>query len=251
MAELTPLASPARPGGLDRRRPGGGAGRQSAKRPSGLSSASCNRSPSRQNAPNWSIAAINSAGGDHLATAAAGRPLRRKSGGGNRRIGPGRSRPARQATRAPRPLQLAGRFPGRRACPAVRNLHRPRRSFDALRAYIRVVSLPKQGTDAVRLERLKRAMALARHDEERAYILTAGERRDGRWTRCGSYCPTSIGPALAEPACEAVAELAPSSRAARPEQGRVPGRLGEGAADQQGPADSGDVKRSLDEMHSA
>ena len=76
-----------------------------------------------------------------------------------------------------------------------------------LRAYIRVVSMPKQGSDAVRLERLERAMSLAQRDDERAYVLErAGAVRSMDSLRF--VVPFVDRPALAEAACKAVADLA-------------------------------------------
>jgi HEAT repeat protein len=85
-----------------------------------------------------------------------------------------------------------------------------------LRAYTRVVSTPAQGAnaaknaaqkDAQRLAGLKRAMDLAQQDEERAYIL---QRASAVRTLASLrfVLPYVDQPALAEPACAAVAELA-------------------------------------------
>jgi hypothetical protein len=81
-----------------------------------------------------------------------------------------------------------------------------------VRAYTRVVSTPAldQGirrTDALRLGGLKKAMELARHDDERTYIL----KRAGAVRTLDSLhflLPYLDQPALSEPACAAIAELA-------------------------------------------
>jgi HEAT repeat protein len=81
-----------------------------------------------------------------------------------------------------------------------------------LRAYIRVASTPAQDQstrqdDAQRLAGLKKAMNLAQHDDERAYIL---QRASAIRTLDSLHfvLPYVDKPALAEPACAAVAELA-------------------------------------------
>jgi hypothetical protein len=85
-----------------------------------------------------------------------------------------------------------------------------------LRAYTRVVSTPATGPnaqknaaqkDAQRLAGLKKAMGLARQDDERAYIL---ERASAIRILASLQfvLPYVDQPALTEPACAAVAELA-------------------------------------------
>jgi hypothetical protein len=76
-----------------------------------------------------------------------------------------------------------------------------------VRAYTRVVSLPKQGSDAERLARLQRAMAVAQCDDERAYVL---ERAAAVRTldSLRFVLPYVDRPAMAEVACKSVAELA-------------------------------------------
>lgn len=82
----------------------------------------------------------------------------------------------------------------------------PERSL-TLRAYTRVVSLPRPNGDAQRLAGLKRAMALAQRDEERVYVLerAAAIRVIETLRFVAPYCDD---PALAEAACKAVADLA-------------------------------------------
>ncbi len=238
MAELTPLASPADLAGLIEgvlaAQPG--EERDAAER---TVVRVMQQVPKPAKRAELVIAAINSAGGDHLALL----PLAGRFGG---KVVAGIVE-SDLAGPDPHVKQLALRalcnWPD--ASLADELVQRSETCTDPadrsmlLRAYIRVVSLPKQGTDAVRLERLKRAMALARHDEERAYILQrAGAVRTVELAAVYTALRRSPGPGRT--GLRGGGGAGASPRAARPEQGRVPGRLGEGAADQQGPADSGE-----------
>jgi HEAT repeat protein len=119
-----------------------------------------------------------------------------------------------------------------------------------LRAYIRVVSLPKQGSDAVRLERLKRAMSLAQNDNERAYILErAGAVRSLDSLRF--VLPFVDQPALSEPACKAVAELAHHRELRDPHKPEFQAALEKVQQKSKDRLILERVKRYLDSMHNA
>jgi hypothetical protein len=77
----------------------------------------------------------------------------------------------------------------------------------ALRALVRVISLPGPTPDAEKLAGLKRAMQLAGRDEDRTLILErAAAVRSVETLRF--VLPYLDQPALAEAACKAVADLA-------------------------------------------
>ena len=119
-----------------------------------------------------------------------------------------------------------------------------------LRAYIRVVSMPKQGSDAERLDRLKRAMSLAQHDEERAYILErAGAVRTLDSLRFVlSYVDR---PDLSEAACKAVAELAHHRELRDPHKAEFQAALQKVQRTSKDRLILERVKRYLDSMHNA
>ena len=83
----------------------------------------------------------------------------------------------------------------------------PNHRIWALRGFIRVIALPGKTPDAERLAMLKQAMPLATRDEERGLIL---ERAAAVRTLATLQfvLPYLDEPALAEPACKAVVELA-------------------------------------------
>jgi HEAT repeat protein len=119
-----------------------------------------------------------------------------------------------------------------------------------LMAYTRVVSMPKQGTDAMRLERLKRAMALALHDEERAYVL----KRAGAVRSLDSLrfvLPYVDRPAVAESACKAVADLAHHRELRDPHKAEFQAALEKVQRTSKDRGIRERVKGYLDSMHSA
>ena len=119
-----------------------------------------------------------------------------------------------------------------------------------LRAYIRVVSLTSQGTDAVRLDRLKRAMALAQHDDERAYVL----KRASAVRSLDSLrfiLPYVDRPALAEAACDAVAELGRHRELRDPHKAEFQAALEKVQRTSKDRLTRERVKRYLDSMRSA
>lgn len=119
-----------------------------------------------------------------------------------------------------------------------------------LRAYIRVVSLPKQGSDAQRLERLKRAMSLAQRDEERAYVLErASAVRSLDSLRF--VLPYVDQPAVAEAACKAVADLAHHRELRDPHKAEFRGALEKVQRTSKDRLILERVKRYLDAMHGA
>ena len=250
MAELTPLASPADLAGLIEGVLAASRAK-SAMRPSGRSSASCNRSPSRQNAHELVIAAINSAGGDHLALL----PLAGRFGGKvvagiveSDLAGPD-PHVKQLALRAP--LQLAGRFPGRRACPAVRNLHRPRRSFDALAGLHprRLAAQARHRRRAVGAAQAGDGTCSARRGA--GLHPTAVRRREDGANSLRFILPYVDRPALAEPACEAVAELAHHRELRDPNKAEFQAALEKVQRTSKDRLILESVKRSLDEMPSA